>query len=82
MKKETRGRKKRWHERMVAAFPEGTFWCMEEVLGTKEDRTDLVRTAVQKEIKHRWQAAGKGLPPTARMEKARLWASRREYEAS
>jgi hypothetical protein len=38
---------------MVARFPEGTFERMDAVLTEKEDRTDLVREAVERELKRR-----------------------------
>jgi hypothetical protein len=47
------GRKKRWHEIMGAPFPKGTFARMDVVLKDKEDRTDLVRDAVERELKRR-----------------------------
>lgn len=50
------GRKKRWAEDMVARFPEGTFARILSVLKPKEDRTDLVRAAVEREIKRRQTA--------------------------
>jgi hypothetical protein len=47
------GRKKRWSEDMVARFPEGTFTRIQAVLEGKEDRTDFVREAVERELKRR-----------------------------
>lgn len=47
------GRKKRWAEDMVARFPAGTFARIEAVLEEKEDRTDFVREAVEREIRRR-----------------------------
>jgi hypothetical protein len=51
------GRKKRWYEIMGAPFPKGTFARMDAVLRKnedgKEDRTDLVREAVEKELERR-----------------------------
>ena len=43
------GRKKMWTERMVAAFPEGTFELIDRVSGGR-DRTDFVRSLVFAEI--------------------------------
>lgn len=47
------GRKKRWSEDMGARFPEGTFARITAVLRGKEDRTDFVRDAVERELKRR-----------------------------
>ncbi|MFO1100088.1 MAG: hypothetical protein U1E81_17915 [Xanthobacteraceae bacterium] len=50
------GRKKRWAEDMQARFPEGTFARINSVLSGKEDRTDFVRAAVERELKRRERA--------------------------
>lgn len=50
------GRKKRWAEDMQARFPEGTFERIQAVLEGKEDRTDFVREAVERELKRRERA--------------------------
>jgi hypothetical protein len=50
------GRKKRWYEIMGAPFPKGTFARMDAVLRGKEDRTDLVREAVERELERREKA--------------------------
>jgi hypothetical protein len=47
------GRTKKWSEDMQARFPEGTFARMAAVLEDDEDRTDLVREAVERELKRR-----------------------------
>lgn len=47
------GRKKLWSEDMQARFPEGTFERIDAVLQEKEDRTDFVRQAVERELKRR-----------------------------
>ncbi|MGB5905762.1 MAG: hypothetical protein WBH00_23225 [Xanthobacteraceae bacterium] len=47
------GRKKRWSEDMQARFPEGTFERIQAVLDDGEDRTDLVREAVERELTRR-----------------------------
>jgi hypothetical protein len=47
------GRKKRWAEDMQARFPAGTFERIGAVLRDREDRTDFVREAVERELKHR-----------------------------
>jgi len=47
------GRKKRWAEDMQARFPEGTFERIGAVLADDEDRTDFVRSAVERELKRR-----------------------------
>lgn len=46
-------RKKKYPEKMAAAFPKGTFRMIERVIGKTEDRTDFVRAAVEKEITRR-----------------------------
>ncbi len=43
------GRKKMWEERMVAAFPEGTFALIDKVSGG-QDRTQYVRSLVFADI--------------------------------
>jgi hypothetical protein len=47
------GRKKRWSEDMLARFPEGTFARIEAALEEREDRTDFVREAVERELRRR-----------------------------
>ena len=47
------GRKKQWAEDMQARFAEGTFARIAAVLADGEDRTDLVREAVERELKRR-----------------------------
>ncbi len=47
------GRKKLWAEDMQARFPAGTFDRIDAVLEDDEDRTDLVREAVERELKRR-----------------------------
>lgn len=47
------GRKKQWAEDMQARFPAGTFERIAAVLVEKEDRTDFVREAVERELKRR-----------------------------
>jgi hypothetical protein len=54
------GRKKRWHEVMGAPFPKGTFARMDAVRDDKEDRTDFIRTAVERELKRREKARLRG----------------------
>jgi hypothetical protein len=51
------GRKKRWSEDMQARFKAGTFARMKAVLKDEEDRTDLVRIAVERELTRREKAA-------------------------
>ena len=50
------GRKKKWRQNMHARFPEGTFERIEPILRPKEDRTDFVREAVEREISRRQKA--------------------------
>lgn len=45
-----------WAEDMQARFPEGTFERIEAVLESGEDRTDFVRSAVERELKRRERA--------------------------
>ena len=47
------GRKKRWAQDMQARFPDGTFERINAVLKDREDRTDFVRDAVERELKRR-----------------------------
>jgi hypothetical protein len=60
------GRKKRWHDVMGAKFPAGTFERIAALLGEKEDRTDFVRQAVEREIERRQMAAGRKKPKRRR----------------
>ena len=59
------GRKKRWHDVMGAKFPAGTFDRIAALLGEKEDRTEFVRQAVEREIGRR-QAMAKRRSPKPR----------------
>jgi hypothetical protein len=45
--------KKKWAEDMQARFPKGTFARIAAVLKQFEDRTDLVREAVERELQRR-----------------------------
>lgn len=47
------GRKLKFPEKAVGAFPRGTFEAIESVLGETEDRTDFFREAVARELKRR-----------------------------
>ena len=47
------GRKKLWSEDMIARFAAGTFERITRVLVGKEDRTDFVREAVERELRRR-----------------------------
>lgn len=51
------GRKRLWTEDMQARFPEGTFDRIDDVLAEKEDRTDFVRQAVERELRRRERRA-------------------------
>jgi hypothetical protein len=53
------GRKKRWHDVMGAKFPAGTFDRIAAALAEKEDRTDFVRLAVERELERRERAPTK-----------------------
>lgn len=46
-------RKKKFTDKMVAAFVPGTFEEIERVITDHEDRTDFVREAVRREIERR-----------------------------
>jgi hypothetical protein len=52
-------RAKLWHENMSGRFPKGTFKAIAAVLKPGEDRTDFVRTAVERELKRRAKAEKK-----------------------
>jgi hypothetical protein len=60
------GRKKRWHQAMIAKFQEGTFERIAAVLGEKEDRTDFVRLAVEREVERRERTSAKPKKPRRR----------------
>ena len=47
------GRKRRWHEDVLARFPKGTLARIKAVLEPAEDRTDFIRMAVEREIRRR-----------------------------
>jgi metal-responsive CopG/Arc/MetJ family transcriptional regulator len=47
------GRKQINHEQTPARFPEGTLARIDEVLADGEKRSDLIRDAVEREIKRR-----------------------------
>lgn len=49
----SQGRPPLWAENMHARFPTGTFERIAKVLREKEDRTDFVREAVEKELLRR-----------------------------
>ncbi len=53
MRKIDMGRKKRWSEDMQARFAAGTIARIDAVLADNEDRTDLIREAVEREIDRR-----------------------------
>lgn len=50
------GREKLWADDMQARFPPGTFDRIAAVLTEKEDRTDFVREAVERELRRRERA--------------------------
>jgi hypothetical protein len=53
------GRKQINHEAMSARFPYGMLARMKAVLDTREKQSDLIRTAVEREVKRREQKSGK-----------------------
>ena len=58
------GRKKRWTEDMQARFLKGTFARISAVLIDKEDRTDFVRVAVERELERRERTRARAEKPT------------------
>ena len=54
------------HFQAAVAFPAGTFERIAALLGEKEDRTDFVRQAVEREIERRQMAAGRKKPKRRR----------------
>lgn len=51
------GRVKKWSENMQARFAAGTFERIEAVLENYEDRTEFVRSAVERELRQRERRA-------------------------
>lgn len=47
------------HEYMPARLPEGTLDRMDAVLAPREKRADLIRQAIERELKRRERLAGK-----------------------
>lgn len=47
------GRKKLWHENINLTLPEGAKARMDAVLNDDEDRLDMIREAIEREIKRR-----------------------------
>lgn len=47
------GRKKRWTERLTLPLAEGTTARMDEALEAGEARVDLIRAAIERELKRR-----------------------------
>jgi hypothetical protein len=43
-------RPKQFSDRTTLAFPPGTFAAIEDVIGQDEDRSDLIRAAVEREV--------------------------------
>jgi Arc/MetJ-type ribon-helix-helix transcriptional regulator len=52
-------RRKKFTERIIATFPEGTLARIEAVRGPYEDRTDIIREAVEKVLDERTKAKGR-----------------------
>lgn len=50
------GRKKQWDERLHLTLPEGAKARMDAVLEEGEDRLELIRAALEKELKRREKA--------------------------
>jgi metal-responsive CopG/Arc/MetJ family transcriptional regulator len=55
------GRKKLWHENINLTLPEGAKARMDSLLEEKEDRLDLIRTAIERELKRREREKPKDL---------------------
>lgn len=53
------GRKKLWAENINLTLPEGAKERMDAVLAPGEDRLDLIRAAIKREVDDREQAAGR-----------------------
>lgn len=54
------GRTKQWHENINLTLPEGAKARMDAALNEGEDRLDLIRTAIERELKYRAREASKG----------------------
>jgi hypothetical protein len=52
------GRKKRWKERLTLPLAEGTTARMDEALEPGEARVDLIRIAIERELKRRQRRNG------------------------
>lgn len=50
------GRKKLWHEAVNLTLPEGAKAKMDSVLDPGEDRLDLIREAIEREVRRRLRA--------------------------
>jgi hypothetical protein len=53
------GRKKLWGERLAVRFPTGTSARIDRVIAETEDRTDVIRTALERELRRREAVAEK-----------------------
>lgn len=53
------GRKKLWTERLLLSLAEGTRERLDSALKEGEDRLDLIRTAIEAELKRRKRLKGK-----------------------
>ena len=51
------GRKKLWHEAVNLTLPEGAKARMDAVLNEGEDRLEMIREAIEREIKRRARKA-------------------------
>lgn len=47
------GRKKLWAERLLVPLPEGTTERLDAVKADDEDRLDVIRAGIEKELKRR-----------------------------
>jgi Arc/MetJ-type ribon-helix-helix transcriptional regulator len=53
------GRRKLWHENINLTLPEGAKARMDAALKDGEDRLDLIREAIERELERRGRAAKK-----------------------
>ncbi len=60
------GRKMRYPDKIIAPLPAGSLKRIEAVLAEDEDKTDLLREAVERELKRREQSPSrKPSPPSS-----------------
>lgn len=57
------GREKRWHENVNLTLPAGAKARMDAALHDGEDRLDLIRTAIDRELERRARKSKKAAQP-------------------